>query len=219
MNLVAGIMQARFLQQAAGNGYVEHLLIDSRRVIHPSTALFFAIATARRDGHDFIKEAYNKGVRGFVVQKEINTQLFPEASFLLVTDTLKALQQLAAHHRRQFTIPVIAITGSNGKTIVKEWLYQLLNEQYSIARSPKSYNSQVGVPLSVWQLQPQHTLAIFEAGISQKNEMEALQQVIQPTIGVLTNIGEAHAEGFTDAVEKLQEKQKLFSSAQTVVCS
>ena len=216
---VAEIMQARFLQQAAGNGFVEHLLIDSRRVIHPSTALFFAITTARRDGHDFIKEAYNKGVRCFVVQKEISTQPFPEASFLLVADTLKALQQLAAHHRQQFTIPVIGITGSNGKTIVKEWLYQLLNEQFSIVRSPKSYNSQVGVPLSVWQMQPQHTLAIFEAGISQKHEMDTLQQIIAPTIGVLTNLGEAHAEGFADAAEKLNEKQKLFASAETVICS
>lgn len=219
INRIAEIMQARILQQAAASGYVEHLLIDSRRVIHPSAALFFAITTARRDGHDFIKEAYNKGVRCFAIQKEINTQLFPEASFLLVTDTLKALQQLAAYHRQQFSIPVIGITGSNGKTIVKEWLYQLLNEQYNIARSPKSYNSQVGVPLSVWQLQPQHTLAIFEAGISQKGEMNALQQVIQPTIGVLTNIGEAHADGFTDATEKLIEKQQLFPTAQVVICS
>jgi alanine racemase len=219
INRVAGIMQARILQQAAVNGYVEHLLIDSRRVIHPSTALFFALTTARRDGHDFIKEAYNKGVRCFAVQKEVDVLLFPEASFLLVADTLKALQQLAAYHRRQFSIPVIGITGSNGKTIVKEWLYQLLNDAFSIVRSPKSYNSQVGVPLSVWQLQPQHTLAIFEAGISQKGEMDALQQVLQPTLGVLTNIGEAHAEGFTDAAEKLAEKQKLFSSAQTVICS
>jgi Alr-MurF fusion protein len=216
IQLVAEIMQARIVQQAAVNGYVEHLLIDSRRVIHPSTALFFAITTSRRDGHDFIKEAYNKGVRGFVIQKEIDTKLFPEASFLHVADTLKALQQLAAHHRQKFSIPVIGITGSNGKTIVKEWLYQLLNEQYNIARSPKSYNSQVGVPLSVWQLQPQHTLAIFEAGISQKGEMNALQQVIQPTLGVLTNIGEAHAEGFA---EKMYEKQKLFSSAESVICS
>ncbi|RXK59309.1 bifunctional UDP-N-acetylmuramoyl-tripeptide:D-alanyl-D-alanine ligase/alanine racemase [Lacibacter luteus] len=219
LQLVAEIMRARFLQQAAGNNFVEHLLIDSRRVIHPPAALFFAIATVRRDGHDFIKEAYNKGVRSFTVEKEIDVQQFPEASFLLVDDTLKALQQLAAYHRRQFSIPVIGITGSNGKTIVKEWLYQLLNEQYSIARSPKSYNSQVGVPLSVWQLQPQHTLAIFEAGISQKNEMNALQEIIQPTIGILTNIGEAHAEGFADAAEKLREKQQLFSSAETVICS
>ncbi len=219
INRVAEIMQARILQQAAVNGYVEHLLIDSRRVIHPSTALFFAITTTRRDGHDFIKEAYNKGVRCFAVQKEVNVLLFPEASFLLVADTLKALQQLAAYHRRQFSIPVIGITGSNGKTIVKEWLYQLLNDAFSIVRSPKSYNSQVGVPLSVWQLQPQHTLAIFEAGISQKGEMDALQQVLQPTLGVLTNIGEAHAEGFTDAAEKLNEKQKLFASAETVICS
>ncbi|TWI81265.1 UDP-N-acetylmuramoyl-tripeptide--D-alanyl-D-alanine ligase [Lacibacter cauensis] len=219
IQLVAEIMQARIVQQAAGNSYVEHLLIDSRRVIHPTAALFFAITTNRRDGHDFIKEAYNKGVRCFAIQKEIDTRLFPEASFLLVTDTLKALQQLAAYHRRRFAIPVIGITGSNGKTIVKEWLYQLLNEHYSIVRSPKSYNSQVGVPLSVWQMQPQHTLAIFEAGISQKHEMEALQQIIAPTIGILTNIGEAHAEGFADAAEKLNEKQKLFSSAETVIFS
>ena len=219
INLIAEITAARILQQAAASSYVEHLLIDSRRVIHPSTALFFAITTARRDGHDFIKEAYNKGVRCFVVQKELMVQSFPEASFLLVTDTLKALQQLAAFHRQQFSIPVIGITGSNGKTIIKEWLYQLLNEQYNIVRSPKSYNSQVGVPLSVWQLQPQHTLAIFEAGISQKGEMAALQQIIQPTIGVFTNIGEAHAEGFINTAEKVAEKQKLFSSTQTVICS
>ena len=216
---VASILQASYLQQAGGHGRVEHLLIDSRRIIHPATALFFALKTARRDGHDFINEAYNKGVRHFIVQQPIDVKAIPAANVLLVDDTLKALQQLVAHHRRQFSIPVIGITGSNGKTIVKEWLQQLLSDHYNIIRSPKSYNSQVGVPLSVWQLQPQHTLAIFEAGISQSGEMTALQQIIQPTIGILTNISEAHADGFVDAQEKLSEKQKLFAGAEAVICS
>jgi alanine racemase len=216
---IASVLQSSYLQQADVHAAVEHLLIDSRRIIHPATALFFALKTARRDGHDFISEAYNKGVRHFIVQQSIDIKTIPAANVLLVDDTLKALQQLAAYHRQQFSIPVIGITGSNGKTIVKEWLYQLLSDHYNIIRSPKSYNSQVGVPLSVWQLQPQHTLAIFEAGISQSGEMDALQQIIQPTIGILTNISEVHADGFSDAQEKLVEKQKLFASAQAVICS
>ncbi len=216
---IAGILQAVYLQQADTTCNIEHLLIDSRRVIHPPAALFFALLTSRRDGHSFIKETYNKGVRNFIVQKEIDVAQFPEANILLVANTLTAVQQLAAYHRRQFNIPVIGITGSNGKTIVKEWLYQLLSDHFTIIRSPKSYNSQVGVPLSVWQLQSQHTLAIFEAGISQKGEMEALQKIIQPTLGVLTNIGEAHANGFADIQEKQQEKAILFQQAPAVVCS
>jgi alanine racemase len=216
---IAGVLQVSYLQQADMHGRIEHLLIDSRRIIHPSTALFFSLKTSRRDGHDFIQEAYNKGVRHFIVQQQVDVKALSGANVLLVSDTLKALQQLAAYHRQQFSIPVIGITGSNGKTIVKEWLYQLLSDHYNIIRSPKSYNSQVGVPLSVWQLQPQHTLAIFEAGISQSGEMAALQQIIQPTIGILTNIREAHADGFSDSQEKLVEKQKLFASAKAVVCS
>jgi alanine racemase len=128
-----------------------------------------------------------------------------------------ALQQLTAYHRSQLDIPVIGITGSNGKTIVKEWLYQLLHEDFNIVRSPKSYNSQVGVPLSVWQINEQHTLAIFEAGISQPAEMEKLQKIIQPTIGILTNIGEAHGEGFKNQEQKLQEKLRLFKSSDIVI--
>lgn len=216
---IASVLQAVYLQQAEVTCTIEHLLIDSRRVIHPQTALFFALSTSRRDGHDFIKETYSKGVRNFVVQSTLSTAQFPEANFLLVNNTLLALQKLAAHHRSQFTIPVIGITGSNGKTIVKEWLYQLLSDHYNIIRSPKSYNSQVGVPLSVWQLQPQHTLAIFEAGISRKGEMQALQSMIQPTIGIFTNLGEAHAEGFANAQEKLEEKLRLFSNASVIICS
>lgn len=192
---------------------VEHLLTDSRRLYAPATTLFFALPGPRRDGHQFIPDLYKRGVRQFVVSREQDTESFPEAAFLLVTDTLLALQALAAWHRSRFNIPVIGITGSNGKTIVKEWLYQLLHEDYHIVRSPRSYNSQIGVPLSVWQMGPEHTLAIFEAGISRPGEMEKLERIIRPTIGVLTNIGEAHSEGFESRGQKEAEKRLLFRQA------
>lgn len=202
----------------ADNRVVQYLLTDSRKLIFPDATLFFAISGPRRDGHSFIAELYDRGLRCFVVQKKsIDTPSYPGAFFLEVTDVLKALQQLAAFHRAQFTIPVIGITGSNGKTIVKEWLYQLLNADYQIVRSPRSYNSQIGVPLSVWQLQPIHTLAIFEAGISEKNEMDALQQIIKPGIGIWTNLGATHNEGFTDEREKALEKAKLFKESDLLV--
>ena len=172
----------------------EHLLLDSRKVYSPLNSLFFALKGPRRDGHQFIPELYKKGVRSFVVSEEQDILIYPEAIFIKVSDTLVALQQIAIHHRSLFDKPVIGITGSNGKTIVKEWLYQLLQEEYHIVRSPKSYNSQIGVPLSIWQMDEQHTLGIFEAGISKHGEMETLEKIIQPTIGVLTNIGEAHSE-------------------------
>ena len=143
---------------------------------------------------------------------------YPGATFLEVDDSLQALQQLAAHHRSRFSIPVVGITGSNGKTIVKEWLYQLLKEDLRIVRSPKSFNSQIGVPLSVWLMQDMHELAIFEAGISVPGEMERLERVIQPRIGILTNIGDTHNEGFRDNEEKFNEKIKLFAGADVVIC-
>lgn len=197
---------------------IGQLTLDSRKVYAASSSLFFAIKGPRRDGHQFISELYKKGVRNFVISIPVDRSLFPEANFLLVKDTLLALQELAAFHRKNFTIPVIGITGSNGKTIVKEWSYQLLQEDYQVVRSPKSYNSQVGVPLSVWQINQQHTLGIFEAGISQAGEMEKLEKIIQPTIGILTNIGEAHSEGFTGKKQKLTEKLKLFSHAEVLIC-
>jgi Alr-MurF fusion protein len=196
---------------------IDHLLIDSRRIVFPSSSLFFALITAHRDGHRFIGDAYKKGVRNFIVSEHINADDYPEVSFVFVADTRSALQQLAANHRRQFSIPTIGITGSNGKTIVKEWLYQLLHFDYNIVRSPRSFNSQVGVPLSVWQMNAQHQLAIFEAGISLPDEMEKLEAIIQPTIGILTNIGEAHSEGFADRSEKLEEKVKLFIHCDTII--
>lgn len=199
---------------------VEHLLFDSRKVFFPSTSLFIALKGPRRDGHSFIPELYKKGVRNFIVSEETETSEFPEANFLLVKDGLTAFQQLAIFHRDQFHFPVIGITGSNGKTIVKEWLYQLLHENFRIVRSPKSYNSQIGVPMSIWQMNRQHNLGIFEAGISQSGEMERLNEIIQPTIGILTNIGEAHSEGFTSDDQKAAEKIKLFTNAKLVIyCS
>lgn len=196
---------------------IEGLLLDSRKVYSPASSLFFALKGPRRDGHQFIAELYKKGVRNFVISERINNSSYPEANFLVVNDTLDAFQKLAAWHRSQFDIPVIGITGSNGKTIVKEWLFQLLHEDHNVVRSPRSYNSQVGVPLSVWQMNSQHELAIFEAGISQSGEMEKLEKIILPSIGILTNIGEAHSEGFKSKDQKLEEKLKLFIQCETVI--
>ncbi|MDE3251395.1 MAG: bifunctional UDP-N-acetylmuramoyl-tripeptide:D-alanyl-D-alanine ligase/alanine racemase [Bacteroidota bacterium] len=196
---------------------IQYLLTDSRKIVFPEHSLFFAIGGPRRDGHDFIREVYERGVRCFVVREGFDVSGFPGALFLKVQVVLKALQLLAKHHRNQFQIPVIGITGSNGKTIVKEWLYQLLQKDYQIIRSPRSYNSQIGVPLSVWQMNETHTLAIFEAGISTAGEMSALAAIIQPTIGVFTNLGEAHNPGFKDQQQKAIEKSQLFTNADTLV--
>lgn len=196
---------------------VDYLLLDSRKVQVPGLALFFALHGPRRDGHQFIPELYKAGVRSFVISQAIDKTAFPEAAFIEVTDVVTALQQLAAYHRSRFDIPVIGITGSNGKTIVKEWLYQCLQPDHTIVRSPKSYNSQIGVPLSVWQMDTWHQLGIFEAGISETGEMEKLEPVIRPTLGVLTNIGEAHSEGFTSQQQKLEEKLKLFTHCSIVL--
>ena len=195
---------------------ISDLLIDSRHLMDPKQALFFALKSQRNDGHKYIEELYEKGVRAFVVNRQSQASC-PDASFIVVADTLKALQALAAYHRQQFDVPVIGITGSNGKTIVKEWLYQMLSPDYNIVRSPKSYNSQVGVPLSVWQMNESSELAIFEAGISEPDEMMALQDVIRPTIGVFTNIGQAHEENFINHAQKVGEKMNLFTKAKSLV--
>lgn len=218
---VARIVRGRFLQQAE-TPPVQFLVTDSRRPAFHEHSLFFAIRGNRRDGHQFIGELYDKGVRNFVISNPDvvgadGLTPYENASFILVKDTLAALQTLAAHHRQQFNIPVVGITGSNGKTIVKEWLFQLLSPDYAIVRSPKSYNSQIGVPLSVWQLDDFHNLAIFEAGISQTDEMANLARVIQPTIGLFTNIGEAHSEGFLNLRQKINEKLRLFLHADVLI--
>ncbi len=197
---------------------VEDILIDSRRFIRAEKCLFFALSGKRNDGQKYVNGLYKKGIRYFVVPNSFSAVSgMEDASFFRVSDTLKALQQLAAYHRSQFDIPVIGITGSNGKTIVKEWLFQLMSPDKKIVRSPKSYNSQIGVPLSVWQMNRQNELAIFEAGISRPNEMEHLQTIIQPTLGIFTNIGEAHSEGFINMAQKVGEKLKLFPRVDTLI--
>ncbi len=213
---IAGIVRGAYSGNDAGAS-IEHLLLDSRKIIFPGTSLFFALKGARRNGQQFIKELYDSGVRNFVVSSAADTGDYPDAHFILVKDTLKALQDLTAWHRKQFTIPVIGITGSNGKTIVKEWLYQLLEDKYRIVRSPKSYNSQTGVPLSTWQMDESHQLGIFEAGVSQSGEMEKLEKIIQPTIGIFTNIGEAHSEGFLNMRQKVNEKLQLFKNVEALI--
>ena len=212
---IADIINAEAMVVA--DATIGYLLIDSRKIVFPQTSLFFAIGGPRRDGHQFIKEVYERGVRNFVVSKTFDASLFSHANFLKVDDVLDALQQLAAHHRKRFAIPVIGITGSNGKTIVKEWLYQLLQHDHNIVRSPRSYNSQLGVPLSVWQMSEQHTLGIFEAGISTVGEMKKLAAIIQPTSGVFTNIADAHSEGFENDRQKAVEKALLFANSETII--
>jgi len=197
---------------------VEQLLIDSRTLAEPNGVMFIALKTTNNDGHRFINELHEKGVRIFLVNTDFEeSNKYKEAVFIKVKDTLTALQQLASSHRKQFNIPVIAITGSNGKTIVKEWLYQLLSPDKQIVKSPLSYNSQVGVPLSVWQMGSRHELGIFEAGISQPGEMEKLETIISPSIGIFTNIGEAHGANFKDTQEKVEEKMKLFKNVKTLI--
>jgi len=197
---------------------ISYLSTDTRTMIFPTETLFFAITTKSASGQNYIGAAYNVGVRNFVVTNfENGFNKYADANFFIVKDTIEALQQIASFHRLQFNIPVIGITGSNGKTIVKEWLYSALGTAFRITRSPKSYNSQIGVPLSVWELEDYTTLGIFEAGISEKGEMAKLQAVIKPTIGILTNIGKAHSDGFASDDEKLHEKLLLFKESEAII--
>ncbi|MCF8449505.1 MAG: bifunctional UDP-N-acetylmuramoyl-tripeptide:D-alanyl-D-alanine ligase/alanine racemase [Taibaiella sp.] len=202
------------------NPSITELAIDTRNIQQPVAALFVALKTPLRDGHNYMQAAWDAGVRNFLVSRRAPIPVLADSNILFVPDTLEALQQIAAAHRSQFHIPVIGITGSNGKTVVKEWLSQLLGTDYNTVRSPKSYNSQIGVPLSVWQMADEHKLAVFEAGISQPGEMQKLEPVIQPTIGLFTNIGAAHSEGFADNKQKINEKLLLFRHAhQLVYCT
>lgn len=213
---ISNILSAKIVGETSNE--IKHLLIDSRQLIDPLFTLFIALKSKRNDGHQYISQLINKGVQVFLVNYiPENLPNSKNICFIIVDDTLNALQLLAKNHREKFQIPIIGITGSNGKTIVKEWLYQLLKNDYNISRSPKSYNSQIGVPLSVWQLQKENTLGVFEAGISQKGEMLELNKIIQPTIGVFTSIGTAHDEGFTNPIEKLKEKFLLFSNCNSIV--
>lgn len=196
---------------------IGHISIDSRSLQNDVTTLFFALSGPNNDAHHYIGELIDTGVVNFVVT-HIPDEVRGQANFLIVDNTLTALQQFAAFYRSQFHFPIIGITGSNGKTIVKEWLNFLLGPDYNIIRSPKSYNSQVGVPLSVMSINEKHNLGIFEAGISTVNEMEKLERIIRPTIGLLTNIGSAHDEGFANIGEKIKQKLKLFAHAEVLIC-
>jgi alanine racemase len=203
---------------AGKNFTIDNLLIDSRKIAYPSSSIFVPIVTERRNAHQFIEEVYNAGVRCFLVSEEINTiSSFKDAWFIEVKNTVHAIQQIVAWHRAKFSFPIIGITGSNGKTIVKEWLYQLLENNFKIVRSPRSFNSQIGVPLSVWQINNEHNLGIFEAGISQTDEMDQLEKMIKPNIGIFTNIGETHNEGFLNIKHKVNEKLKLFQHSDVLI--
>ena len=204
----------------SADAQIAWLLTDSRSLCFPEETLFFALKTQRNDGHRYIADLYRRGVRNFVVSAVPSGfsggSSVADANFLIVPSPLAALQRLAERHRDEFDIPIVGITGSNGKTMVKEWLYQLLSPQLTVTRSPKSYNSQIGVPLSVWLLNEQTQVGLFEAGISQPGEMGALCDIIQPTIGVLTSLGTAHQENFRSLEEKCMEKLQLFHEAKVL---
>ncbi len=198
---------------------IEHLAFDSRRIAFPERTLFLAL-TAQRDGHAFIADAYQRGVRNFLVSQSIDFKQFSEANILKVDDVLRGLQTLAKQHRAQFpNLEVIGITGSNGKTIVKEWLFELLRDDFNIVRSPASFNSQIGVPMSVWQIRAEHNLAIIEVGISTVGEMADLAAIVQPTMGIFTNLGAAHDAGFGSRLEKKKEKFLLFKGVKSLISS
>ncbi len=213
---IASITNATFLNKTIQEGEINNVLFDSRQLVQAKGALFFAILTEKNDGHRYIDELIKKGVQHFIVTEK---DIFKDknCNYLLVEDAIIALQQLALFHRQQFDLPCIGITGSNGKTVVKEWLFQLLQDDFNIVRSPKSYNSQIGVPMSVWQINKRHNLGIFEAGISQAGEMQSATPIIQAKTGIFTNIGEAHQEGFPSLEAKILEKIQLFSPCETIV--
>jgi alanine racemase len=218
--ITEGQLRGGELASAATQPQISSLLTDSRSLTFAQHTLFFALVTPKGDGHAYIHQLYEQGVRAFAVSHSVEElgHSCPEAWFLIVRDPLVALQQLAAYHRAQFkALPVVGITGSNGKTTVKEWLYQMLHDTRRIVRSPRSYNSQVGVPLSVWQLEEGTDLALFEAGISRPDEMDRLERIIAPTIGILTNIGDAHQENFRSRLQKLTEKLLLFKNCDIII--
>ncbi len=205
------------IAQQATDLPITNLVIDSRKVVLNEGAIFFAITGPRNDGHAYISDLYSLGIRQFVIEKRVDFGKFSEANFLLADSSINALQKIATIHRKEFDIPVIGITGSNGKTIVKEWLYQLLSPDKKIIKNPGSYNSQIGVPLSVWGMEAHDQLGIFEAGISQQGEMMRLEKVICPSVGIFTNIGTAHNEGFENSEQKIAEKLALFQGVENLI--
>lgn len=200
----------------SGNLELRYLSLDSRNVMISTETLFVAVKGVQHDGHAFLSELYAKGIRQFLVEN-IDTNLPADAEVILISSAVKALHQLAAYKRQILNCPVIGITGSNAKTIIKEQLYQFLSSHYLVLKSPKSYNSQIGVPLSVWGSAPYYDFAIFEAGISRTGEMQNLEPMIRPDVGLFTNIGPAHNEGFASLKQKIEEKLKLFARSERLV--
>ena len=198
---------------------ISQISIDSRQILHAEQTLFVALRGAKADGADFIPELIEEGIWVFLVHEDwkVNENWVDCATFIYTKDTRQALQHIAAFQRSNFSKPVVGITGSNGKTIIKEWLGQVLSQRFAVAKSPKSYNSQVGVPLSIFGIQAYHQVAILEAGVSKSGDMETLSQMILPDLGIFTNIGSAHEEGFSGLQEKIQEKLKLFSKSKLLV--
>jgi len=218
LSTLTSVVNGRLIPINTTDSEINDILIDSRKLISPDGTLFIAIKTKKNDGHKYISSLYQRGMRNFMVTappEELEN--FDGANFIVVENTVVALHALVSDKRKKFDIPVIAITGSNGKTIIKEWLYHMLQPDKEIIRSPKSYNSQIGVPLSVWQMKAQYEMAIFEAGISEPEEMQKLQAIIQPTIGIFSNIGEAHSENFININQKIGEKLKLFTKVDTLI--
>lgn len=213
---IANQLEGELIKSSGGK--ISYLLIDSRKILFPRESLFFALPGTRIHGNYFIADCYKAGVRNYIVESfPENVADYPRANFLKVSDVFQALQALVKWHRSQFTMPVLAITGSNGKTIVKEWIYQCLSPEKYVIRNPKSFNSQIGVPLSVWLLNNNGDIGVFEAGISQVNEMHILEEIIQPTIGLFTNIGDAHQENFESIEQKLDEKLNLFEHCNALI--
>lgn len=213
------ICEAEIFTTATSLPNIENISTDSRTITLPIQTLFIALVGPNHNGHTYIKDSFNKGIKTFLISQKIEFNIFADATFLVVKDTQIALQKIAQYHRNQFQIPVIGITGSNGKTIVKDWINDLCRDNFNICKSPKSFNSQIGVPLSVLQLNSSHTLGIFEAGISTTNEMDKLEPLVKPTIGIFTTIGSAHDAGFLNLEEKIQEKLKLFTNtAKLIYC-
>jgi alanine racemase len=220
-NRICETLKGRVLQTSNVNQTIAHVLLDSRKLIFTEQALFIAIKGKHNNSHQFLQDVYDAGVRNFILEEnnysKAQIDALVQANIFAVSNGIQALQNIAKIHRQNFHYPVVGITGSNGKTIVKEWLAHLLKDQLHIVRNPKSYNSQIGVPLSILQMQDVHQMGIFEAGISEPNEMQVLQEIIRPSLGILTMLGDAHDEGFTTKLEKLTEKCLLFQECQSVI--
>jgi len=214
---IVQILNAEPFPKTFESSEITNICTDSRRILTAENTLFFALKTAKNDGHKYIPSLLKEGVKCFVVERLPNIELPSDAVFLVVENSLAALQSLAKHHREKFHIPVVGITGSNGKTMVKEWLSMLLDPFFNVVRNPKSYNSQIGVPLSVWKMNETHDIGVFEAGISEPNEMKNLQKIIQPTLGIFTMIGSAHDENFSDLTQKISEKLELFTNVERLI--